>query len=124
MKKTKRVEGFLWKKRKRGGAQGKIALLPPPSAGNRGGEGLAVAAPCAGEPGHGGGHEEGEKRGGGAGNRFPHSPEAGAVRGGLAMRAGGGGQRHAWRRRWRAGEGAGGGGGGRRGGGPRGGALL
>ena len=28
-KRTKRVEGPFWKKRKRGGAQGKIALLPP-----------------------------------------------------------------------------------------------
>ena len=46
----------------------KSHLLPPPSTGNRGGEGQSPAA-----LGHGGGWEEGEKGHGGAGVRSPPS---------------------------------------------------
>jgi hypothetical protein len=58
-KRIKRVEGLFWKKRKRAGAQGKIALLPPLSrtVERRG----RTAAALAGGLGRGGGREVGEK---------------------------------------------------------------
>ena len=66
-KRTKRVEGHFWKKRKRGGAQGKITLLPPLSRTEQRRGGMAPAAPDSGAPGHGGSWGEGEKREGATG---------------------------------------------------------
>ena len=77
-KRTKRVEGPFWKKRKIGGAQGKIALLPPLSRTEQG-RGIGAAAvliPAAW--GLGGGSGVREKREGKERIRSPASPRAGA----------------------------------------------
>ena len=70
-KRTKRVEGHFWKKRKRGGAQGKIALLPPLSRIEQRRGGRRMAAALTGGPGRGGNREVGEKGEGSPGVRFP-----------------------------------------------------
>ena len=82
--------GLFWKKRKKRGAQGKIALLLPLSrdqnrVGGEGGVGGLVRRPWGSAAAVGRG-----KWRGGRGGSFPHLIWADAVRGGLATAASGG----------------------------------